>query len=403
METFESAADLIRVRRPERPVLCMRPHAARRAARWFLDRFPGIVAYAVKANDSAVLTGALVEEGIRHFDVASLAEAERMAAVPGATLYFMNPIKSRETIRRAYFNLGIRHFSLDSQDELDKILQVTGNAPDLALYVRLACSNKHSLIPLEGKFGVAEADAPALLVRARRAAQTLGITFHVGSQSVKPESYATALMQTDELIRKAGVIVDVIDVGGGFPSRYVSSEPPQLSAFMSEIAAQRDKLTVGDRCQLMCEPGRALVAEAESVLVRVDSRRGNYLYINDGAFGTLFDAAVSGFTFPARLVRAEPGGVGPLAPFGLYGPTCDAMDTMPGPFMLPDCVREGDYIEIHQIGAYGRVFANRFNGFGEHIEAILTDEPMVTMYPDASRVAARTRASRAGSMRRARR
>src|SRR5690606_3302093 len=142
----------------------MRPHAARRAARWFLDRFPGVVAYAVKANDSSVITAALVEEGIRHFDVASLAEAERMARVPGATLYLMNPIKSRETIRRAYFNLGIRHFSLDSHDELDKILQVTGNAPDLALYVRLACSNEHSLIPLEGKFGVGRAEAPALLM-----------------------------------------------------------------------------------------------------------------------------------------------------------------------------------------------------------------------------------------------
>ncbi|MGE3627167.1 MAG: type III PLP-dependent enzyme, partial [Hyphomicrobiales bacterium] len=357
METFESAADLLRVRRPERPVLCMRPHAARRAARWFLDRFPGVVAYAVKANDSSVITAALVEEGIRHFDVASLAEAERMARVPGATLYLMNPIKSRETIRRAYFNLGIRHFSLDSHDELDKILQVTGNAPDLALYVRLACSNEHSLIPLEGKFGVGRAEAPALLMRARQAAQKLGITFHVGSQSVKPESYTAALRQTQDLIREAGVIVDAIDIGGGFPSRYVSSEPPQLSAFMSEISVQLEKLAVGESCEFMCEPGRALVAEAESVLVRVDARRGDYLYINDGAFGTLFDAAVSGFTFPARLVRPEPGEVAPLQPFGLYGPTCDAMDRMPGPFMLPGCVREGDYIEIHQIGAYGRVIA----------------------------------------------
>ena len=115
------------------------------------------------------------------------------------------------------------------------------------------------------------------------------------------------------------------------------------------------------------------------MIVRVDARRGNTLYVNDGAFGTLFDAAYSGFRFPARLV-ATSRMMKPDAEFALYGPTCDSSDFLPGPFVLPDCVDEGDYIEIGQIGAYGRVFANRFNGFGKYDEVVLTDEPMLSMY-----------------------
>jgi ornithine decarboxylase len=148
---------------------------------------------------------------------------------------------------------------------------------------------------------------------------------------------------------------------------------------MGEIIAVVDELAVTNSCELLCEPGRALVAEAQSLIVRVDARRGNELYINDGAFGTLFDAAYSGFRFPARLVGAQRN-TKLDAEFALYGPTCDSSDYLPGPFVLPNCVGEGDYVEIGQIGAYGRVFANRFNGFGEYDEVVLTDEPMLSMY-----------------------
>ena len=174
-------------------------------------------------------------------------------------------------------------------------------------------------------------------------------------------------------------MIDAIDIGGGFPSRYPHSDPPGLSSFMDEIVRVVEELAVTNSCELLCEPGRALVAEAQSLIVRVDARRGNELYINDGAFGTLFDAAYSGFRFPARLVGARRK-IKPDAEFALYGPTCDSSDYLPGPFVLPNCVSEGDYIEIGQVGAYGRVFANRFNGFGEYDEVVLTDEPMLSMY-----------------------
>ncbi|MET0689258.1 MAG: type III PLP-dependent enzyme [Methyloceanibacter sp.] len=383
MDVFTSAAELLRHRRPERPVLALRPHAAHRASSWFLANFPGRVLYAAKANDAPEIIQALVDAGISSFDVASLVEIERVARINGAQLYFMNPIKSRGAIARAYRDFGVRSFAFDSDDELDKIVEETGGAGDVDLYLRVACPNTHSLIPLEGKFGVSSADAPALLLRARQIARRLGLTFHVGSQAVVPAAFGEALRQIGQLIVTSGVLVDAIDIGGGFPSRYPHSDPPELASFMDEVVRASDELAVKHNCELMCEPGRALVAEAESVIVRVDARRGNALYVNDGAFGTLFDAAYSGFRFPARLVATTRRRQKPVAEFALYGPTCDSSDHLPGPFVLPACVREGDYIEIGQIGAYGRVLANRFNGFGEYEEAILTDEPMLSMYAGA--------------------
>jgi ornithine decarboxylase len=380
MDGFTSAAELLRHRQPERPVLALRPHAARRAASWFLANFPGRVLYAAKANDAPVLMAALVEAGITSFDVASMVEIERVARIPGAELYFMNPIKSRGAIASAYRDHGVRSFAFDSDDELDKVVQETGGAEDLNLFLRLSCPNTHSLIPLEGKFGVPSSEAPALLLRARQVARRLGITFHVGSQAVVPAAFGEAIEQVGQLIVASGVMVDAVDIGGGFPSRYPHSDPPELASFMEEIVRAAGALAVKHSCELLCEPGRALVAEAESVIVRVDARRGNALYVNDGAFGTLFDAAYSGFRFPARLIAAARRNTEPLAEFTLYGPTCDSSDHLPGPFMLPEGVGEGDYIEIGQIGAYGRVLANRFNGFGEYDEVVLTDEPMLSMY-----------------------
>lgn len=380
MDVFTSAAELLRDHRPERPVLGIRPHAAARAARWFLANFPGRVLYAAKANDAQPVIDALVGAGITQFDVASLVEIRRMAAIPGAELFFMNPVKPRSAIRAAYRDYGIRSFAFDSDDELDKILEEIGQAKDLGLYLRLACPNTHSLIPLEGKFGVASAAAPALLLRARQVARRLGITFHVGSQAVVPAAFGEALRQVGQLIVASGVLVDAIDIGGGFPSRYPHSDPPDLADYTDEIVKAWDELAVKDSCELLCEPGRALVAEAESVILRVDARRDNALYVNDGAFGSLFDAAYLGFRYPARLAWSKNRAAKDEAEFSLYGPTCDSSDYLPGPFLLPSSVGEGDYIEIGQIGAYGRVFANHFNGFGEFDEVILTDEPMLSMY-----------------------
>ena len=379
LDTYASAHALIEASRPERPVVGFRPHAAGRAARWFLEHFPGDVAYAYKANSNVFLLGALYGAGIRHFDVASLPELEDARTIPDVQFHFMHPVKSRHAIRRA-FGLGCRSFSLDSEDELAKIMHETSGAKDLVLWLRISVPAKNSRLPLERKFGVSGAKAASLLVKTRQVAKELGITFHVGSQTVTPDAYATALAEVGRLIGKAGVVVDRIDVGGGFPSRYSNEEPTPLAEFMTVIRDSVEKLPVAERCRVMCEPGRALVAEAESLVVRIDARRGNDLFINDGSYGMLFDAAHLGFVFPIRIVGREVLDRHVLQPFELWGPTCDSIDHMKGPFLLPASVREGDYLEIGNTGAYARAIAGRFNGYGEYDEVIFQDPPMFSMY-----------------------
>jgi ornithine decarboxylase len=336
-----------------------------------------------QANSSVFLIGALYGAGIRHFDVASIPEIEDAATIPGAELHFMHPVKSREAIRRAYREHGIRSFSLDTEDELQKIVAETsgpdGPARDLALFVRIAVPAINSRIPLERKFGTSGQKAASVLMKARQVAAELGITFHVGSQTMTPDAYVNALAEVQALIGKAGVVVDRIDVGGGFPSIYPGMQPAPLKRFLSAIEEGVNKLPVRENVRIMCEPGRALVAEAESLIVRVEARRGNDLFINDGGYGVLFDAAHLGWVYPVRLVGREPANEA-LVPYELWGPTCDSIDHMKGPFQLPDCVREGDYLEIGNVGAYGRAIAGDFNGYGKYEEAILDDEPMMSLY-----------------------
>jgi ornithine decarboxylase len=248
------------------------------------------------------------------------------------------------------------------------------------LWVRIAVQSKNAKLPLDRKFGVPPQKAVKLLVKTRQLARELGISFHVGSQTGTPESYLVALDEVKRLIAKAGVVLDRVDVGGGFPSIYPNVTPMPLGTFIDAINNGFNELPVAERCRLMCEPGRALVAEAESLIVKIDGRRGNELYINDGAYGALFDAANLSWIFPMRQVGHELQPGEELQPFSLWGPTCDSLDFMPGPFLLPSGIKEGDYIEIGNIGAYGRAIAGRFNGYGAYEQAILLDEPVLSMY-----------------------
>jgi len=391
VERFASAHDFLSKHQPERPVLGTRPHAAAAAARWFLKHFPGEVAYAYKANSSVFLLGALYGAGIRQFDVASLPELEDAVTIPDATLHFMHPVKSRSAIRRAYHEFGVKCFSLDSVDELDKIVEETDGAKDLQLFVRLSVPAQNSSIPLEHKFGIAGTAAVDLLQATRQQCDELGVTFHVGSQTATPEAYISALDMARKTIVKAGVVIDGIDVGGGFPARYGPQMPVPLIDFMTTIGEHFEDMPVSHDCRLICEPGRALVAEAESLIVRIDARRGNELFINDGSYGGLFDAAHFRFPFPARLIKRDGGDVSEQStePFSLWGPTCDSVDHMEGPFFLPASAEEGDYIEFGNMGAYVRAIAGRFNGYGSYDEVILNDPPMYSMFESETSAAAK--------------
>jgi ornithine decarboxylase len=368
---------------PVQPVTLLRPHAARRAARFFVEKFPGRSLYAVKANPSPDLLRILWDSGVTHYDVASLAEVRLVAeTLPEAQLCFMHPVKAEEAIAEAYA-LGVRTFSLDTMDELEKIVRATGEAQDLNLCVRIRVSSDHAKLSLASKFGAEPHEVKELLFATRQAADALGICFHVGSQAMSPSAYSEAMERVRSAIVEAAVTVDIVDVGGGFPSVYPGMEPPSLDAYFSVIAKAFESLPISYSAELWCEPGRALSAEYASVLVRVEKRRGDQLYINDGAYGALFDAAHIGWRFPVKLVREEESETRNM-PFSFYGPTCDDLDHMAGPFHLPADIGPGDYIEIGMLGAYGCAMRTGFNGFGVTQKVIVDDEPMATLYGEDS-------------------
>ncbi|BBD97265.1 type III PLP-dependent enzyme [Sphingobium amiense] len=387
MHKHHSALGVATALKPAAPVTLIRPDAAARAARFFVEKFPGRSLYAVKANPSPDLIRTLYAAGITHFDVASIAEvrlvADSLAAMGAqAKLCFMHPVKAEEAIAEAYHRYGVRTFSLDSMDELEKIMRATGDATDLELCVRLRVSSEHSELSLASKFGAEPGETRELLMATRQAADALGICFHVGSQAMSPQAYSDAIERVRAAIVEAAVTVDIIDVGGGFPSVYPGMEPVALEHYFEAIHRGFESLPVSYSSELWCEPGRALSAEYSSVVVRVERRRGNELYINDGAYGALFDAAHLGWRFPVELLRDE-AGIEPMEGFAFYGPTCDDMDHMVGPFMLPADVQAGDYIEIGMLGAYGAAMRTGFNGFTSDATIEVEDEPMASLYTES--------------------
>jgi ornithine decarboxylase len=384
LHQYPDASAVVRALSPDEPVILNRPHAAARAARFFVEKFPGTSLYAVKANPSPELLEVLWDAGITHYDVASIAEVRLVrATLPEAVLCFMHPVKSASAIAEAYKVHGVRTFSLDSHDELAKIVAATAQADgtpaeDLRLCVRLRVSSEYSELSLASKFGIDLADAGALLQATRQVADWLGVCFHVGSQAMTPFAFVQALERVRAAIVDAAVTVDIIDVGGGFPSIYPGMEPPPLEDYFGAIHRAAESLPVSYSSELWCEPGRALCAEYNSLIVRVEKTRDDELYINDGAYGALYDAAHVGWRFPVRSLsegRSEQ-----LKPYSFYGPTCDDADYMEGPFLLPVDVKAGDYVEIGMLGAYGAAMKTAFNGFGQAAAIEAGDEPMASQY-----------------------
>lgn len=333
------------------------------AASAFLTGFPGTCLYAAKANPHPALLRLLWAAGVRHFEVASIREIESLRGeLPFAQLYFMHPVKSRQAIARAYA-LGVRHFAFDSLDELRKIKQETGHAEDIALILRLSVSQVGAAYPLDNKFGATLMEAPLLLTHARQIADKVGVTFHVGSQCLEVEAYANAIYNIANMLDVCGVKIDIIDVGGGFPISYPDMEPAPLQDYFDAIEKALKECGFGD-LEIFCEPGRAMVAAGGAVAVRVELRRGQSLYLNDGTYGSLFDAGQLGWAFPVELYRAGRLEVpSETSLFQLYGPTCDSIDKMKEHLALPDDVCEGDWIIFRHLGAYGYAMQTKFNGF----------------------------------------
>ena len=390
MHIYPDAKTVAQQLSPEEPVILNRPHAARRAARFFVEKFPGKVLYAVKANPAPDLIEVLWDAGVTHFDVASIAEVRLVrAALPEAELCFMHPIKRRRAIAEAYHTHGVKTFSLDTLEELEKIVEAcadpeTGEpASDLRLCVRLRVSSEYAELSLAAKFGCELADAPGLLQTARQHCDWLGVCFHVGSQAMSPFAFVQAMDRTRAAIAEAGVVIDMVDVGGGFPSVYPGMEPPPLEDYFQIIHQHFEALPIAYNAELWCEPGRALAAEYSSMIVQVEKRRGHELYINDGAYGALYDAAHVAWRFPVNALEDDLRD--PTEDFAFFGPTCDDADYMAGPFPLPGDIQAGDFIEIGMLGAYGAAMKTGFNGFGDAEVVTVADEPMASLF-DGSRI-----------------
>jgi len=383
MQKFKSVEDLVNQLRPNKPVYCIRKNSILSASRYFQKKFLGKVLYAVKTNPHPEVIKTLIKSGINQFDVASIEEIKAVRKFSQtAKCSYMHTVKSRESISEAYFKYGIKTFALDTKDELIKIIESTGNSKDLELFVRVSVSNEHAEIDLSKKFGALNSEAAGLLRLAKQYSSKIGLSFHVGSQCMHPISYAKGITEIGNIIKKTKIIPNYINVGGGFPTIYPDLVPQSLDSYFDEIKKGLENLKINNLPEIICEPGRALVAESGSTIVRVNLRKKQKLYINDGTYGTLFDAGTPNIVFPSKMIKDSTNKIisKKLTAFDFYGPTCDSMDYMKGPFLLPNNIKENDYIELGQLGSYGLTFRTQFNGFYSDEIYEVEDNPIMTLY-----------------------
>ena len=381
MQKFKSVEELVNQLRPDEPVYCVRKKSILSASNFFQKKFPGKILYAVKTNPNAEVIKTLIKSGIDQFDVASVEEIKSVRKFSqSAKCSYMHTVKSRESIKDAYFKYNIKTYALDTKDELIKIIESTSGAKDLELFVRVSVSNEHAEIDLSKKFGALNSEAAGLLRLAKQYAKKIGISFHVGSQCMHPISYSKGIEEIGKIIKKTKILPDYINVGGGFPTIYPDLISQPLINYFEEIKNSLDKLKLDKLPEIICEPGRAIVAESGSTLVKVILRKKQKLFVNDGTYGTLFDAGVPNIVYPSKLITNGRLISKKITAFDFYGPTCDSMDYMKGPFLLPNNVKEGDYIELGQLGAYGLTFRTEFNGFYSDTIYEVEDAPIMTMY-----------------------
>ena len=385
--SFPDVVSVAMALEPSYPVYCVRPQVLEESARRFTTLFPGTLLYAVKCNPHPLVLDALYRGGIRHFDVASLPEiAQIRETYDDAAAYFMHPVKTRAVIKSSHKVYGIRHFAIDHENELRKVLEetggaelATGSAPGLTIVVRIATPPAEgALYHLAAKFGAEVQDAAGLLRDAKARGCRVGLAFHVGSQCLDPGAYGGALKLVGEVVEAAGVELDCLDVGGGFPGSYANMEAPPLEDYMAAIRAGLKDLALKPTVEVLAEPGRALVAAGCSLLTQIQLRKGRQLYINDGIYGSLSEMVQVDIRLPARLIRLNQPAEGKPTNFVLNGPTCDSLDVLPGEFALPDDAREGDWIEIDQVGAYSNALATNFNGFQPETFVEVHDPPPAT-------------------------
>ncbi len=349
--------------RPDHPVLLFAPHVLEATARRFIAGFPGRVTYAVKANDRPEVLENLGAAGITAFDVASPAEMRAVrAANPAATLHYNNPVRLPYEIETG-IALGVASWSVDEAGELEKLAAVPRSCE---VAVRFALPVEGAAYHFGDKFGADPATAAALLRKVALEGWTPALSFHPGTQCENPEAWAACIEEAARIAGRAGVRIARLNVGGGFAADR-HGMPQNLEEVFHAIARATARAFGPDAPQLICEPGRAMVAEAFTLATRIKAIRddGRVVFLNDGIYGGLADLRDMGLTGRVRVV--SPDGVarrGRPVPRVVFGPTCDSLDRLPDGLPLAEDTRAGDYVLFDGMGAYSVAMSTRFNGYG---------------------------------------
>ena len=317
--------------------------------------FPGLVTYAVKANPDPRVLAALDLEA---FDVASPEEIALVRQTrPGRALHYNNPVRSRAEIAGA-LAAGVRSFAVDDAGELDKLV-AQGAGAETEVSVRLRTAGAGAVYDFGSKFGATPEEGAALLSRVALAGLKPSITFHVGTQNTDPRAWSVAMAGAAEVAATAGVQLHRLNVGGGFPASREGGAR-DLGPIFAAIREAAFETEAG----LVCEPGRALVADAFAYAVPVKSIRPGRVYLEDGIYGGLSE--FTSMHLP-RLRVVTPEGrmrTGEPTPVVVFGPTCDSLDRLPGEVPLPRDLAEGDWLLFDGMGAYLNGVTTTFNGYG---------------------------------------
>jgi ornithine decarboxylase len=369
--TFKSAAEASRELRPDAPLFCFSAKQLRERASIFLNGFPGEVTFAVKSNPSPIVIKALSETGIKAWDVASVHEMALVTKTVGPQrFHYHNPVKSRREIAEAYKAYECKRYVVDCREELAKIIEIIGARSDVEIAVRLVLPRDRgaSAHDFSTKFGAPDHICVELLKRVVDAGYMPVLTFHPGSQSTEPHTYARHIEAAARIAGMAEVPVSKLNVGGGFPANYELSTAPEPAIFFKTIKdAMIKNFADGERPQLECEPGRGLVATCMSLLTRVKlvCTDGDDIFINDGVYGGLMEyMQVPELKPPFRVIRDGQVLEGRSKSFKVFGPTCDPMDVLPHRLDILASLKEDDYIEFGSLGAYGLSTLTNFNGYG---------------------------------------
>ena len=372
---YNSTKDVIDAVAPDNPSFLYSRERVRIAAGAFTEGFNGLLTYAVKANPAPHLIRDLAEFGVGAWDVASPNEMEALTAiVPGAVMHYNNPVRSLREIVRAHEEFGIRSYSIDHPSQLASIAKIVPASRETEITVRFKAGKSRKAFDFGSKFGATEPEAVTLAKDAWARGYGVSFCFHVGSQCEVPYAYERHIAAAGRIATEAGVTLERLNIGGGFPAAYPTSVAPPIEYYTRAINRAVQATFGANKPLLIAEPGRFLAAPSTAVLLRVKHRRNNKaVYVNDGFYGALMELKFMNVLPPVRVWRNGEVVGGDMLPFVIFGPTCDSYDSLPRQLDLPADIQVDDWVELGLMGAYSQASTTNFNGFSDRDQYFVTD------------------------------